>query len=88
MSARLGLALYTLRGECARDPEGTLRAVAEMGYEGVELYDLFGREAQAVREMLDQLGLEVCGSARGARDDRESTSTSWPPSSASSEATV
>jgi sugar phosphate isomerase/epimerase len=61
MSARLGLALYTLRDECARDPEGTLRAVAEMGYEGVELYDLFGREAQAVREMLDELGLEVCG---------------------------
>ena len=45
MIARLGLALYTLRDDLARDPDGTLRAVAEMGYEGVELYDLFGREA-------------------------------------------
>ncbi len=65
MSARLGLALYTLRDECARDPEGTLRAVAEMGYEGVELYDLFGRTAHSVRAMLDELGLEVCARHAG-----------------------
>ena len=52
MTARLGLALYTLRGDCARDPEGTLAAVAEMGFEGVELYDLFGRDARAVRSLL------------------------------------
>ena len=65
MSARLGLALYTLRAECARDPEGVLRAVAEMGYEGVELYDLFGRPAQSVRAMLDELGLEVCARHAG-----------------------
>ncbi len=65
MSARLGLALYTLRDECARDPEGTLRAIAEMGYEGVELYDLFGRPADSVRAMLDELGLEVCARHAG-----------------------
>jgi sugar phosphate isomerase/epimerase len=61
VSARLGLALYTLRDDCARDPDGTLSAVAEMGYEGVELYDLFGRDASAVRTTLDELGLQVCG---------------------------
>jgi sugar phosphate isomerase/epimerase len=65
MSARLGLALYTLRDECARDPEGTLRAVAEMGYEGVELYDLFGRDPRTVRALLAELGLEVCGRHAG-----------------------
>ena len=65
MSARLGLALYTLRNECARDPEGALRAVAEMGYEGVELYDLFGRPADSVRAMLDELGLDVCARHAG-----------------------
>jgi sugar phosphate isomerase/epimerase len=59
MTARVGLALYTLRDECARDLEGTLRAVAEMGYEGVEPHDLFGREPRAVRELLDELGLVV-----------------------------
>ena len=37
--------LYTLRGECARDLEGTLRAGREIGFEGVELFDLLGRDA-------------------------------------------
>jgi sugar phosphate isomerase/epimerase len=65
MTARLGLALYTLREDCARDAEGTLRAVAEMGYEGVELYDLVGREPGALRALLDGLGLEVCARHAG-----------------------
>ena len=59
MTARVGLALYTLRDECARDLEGTLRAVAEMGYEGVEPHDLFGHEPRSLRELLDELGLVV-----------------------------
>ena len=61
MSARVGLALYTLRDDCALDPEATLRAVAQLGYEGVELYDLFGRDAKEIRVALDELGLEACG---------------------------
>src|SRR5207302_393780 len=40
--------------------EGTLRAVAEMGYEGVELFDLHGHEALEVRSWLDELGLDAC----------------------------
>jgi sugar phosphate isomerase/epimerase len=60
MSPRVGLALYTLRDDCARDAEGTLRAVAEMGYEGVELYDLLGLEPRELRALLDDVGLEVC----------------------------
>jgi sugar phosphate isomerase/epimerase len=53
--------LYTLRAECARDLEGTLRAVSEIGYEGVELYDLHGHDAHEVRALLDELGLAACG---------------------------
>jgi sugar phosphate isomerase/epimerase len=60
MTPRLGLALYTLRDDCARDPEGTLRAVAETGYEGVELYDLLGLDPRTLRGLLDEVGLEVC----------------------------
>jgi sugar phosphate isomerase/epimerase len=59
MTARVGIALYTLRGECERDIEGTLRSVAEMGYEGVEPHDLFGHDPRAVRKLLDELGLAV-----------------------------
>ncbi len=58
---RIGLQLYTVRGECARDLEGTLRTVADLGYEGVELHDLYGRSAQELRELLDGLGLVVAG---------------------------
>jgi sugar phosphate isomerase/epimerase len=55
--ARIGLMLYSVRDECARDFEGVLRAVAAMGYEGVEIFDLHGNEPPAVRGWLDELGL-------------------------------
>jgi sugar phosphate isomerase/epimerase len=58
---KVGLMLYTIRDECARDFEGALRRVAEIGYDGVELYDLHGRAAEKVRSLLDELGLEVAG---------------------------
>lgn len=61
MRSRIGLMLYTLRTECARDFDGTLRAVREIGYEGVELFDLHGHDAHAVRALLDELELVVCG---------------------------
>jgi sugar phosphate isomerase/epimerase len=53
--------LYTLRGECERDLLGTLRAVREIGYDGVELWQLHGHDAHAVRALLDELELAVCG---------------------------
>jgi sugar phosphate isomerase/epimerase len=55
--AQIGLMLYTVRDECARDFEGTLRSVAEIGYAGVELYDLHGCEPSRLRGWLDELGL-------------------------------
>jgi sugar phosphate isomerase/epimerase len=63
--ARIGLMLYTLREDCARDFEGTLRAVASLGYEGVELFDLHGHDATVVRRWLDDLGLVACGRHAG-----------------------
>jgi sugar phosphate isomerase/epimerase len=59
--ARVGLMLYTVREDCARDFEGTLRAVASLGYEGVEFFDLYGHEATTVRGWLDELRLVACG---------------------------
>jgi sugar phosphate isomerase/epimerase len=66
---KVGLQLYTIREECNRDLDGALRAVAEMGYEGVELFDLHGHGALAVRALLDELGLEVAGRHVGADAD-------------------
>jgi sugar phosphate isomerase/epimerase len=65
MRARVGLALYTLRDHAERDLEETLRAVAEIGYEGVEFHDLYGRDVRAVRATLDELGLETCSRHTG-----------------------
>jgi sugar phosphate isomerase/epimerase len=59
--ARVGLMLYSVRDECAQDLEATLREVASIGYEGVELFDLHGHEAGRVRSWLDETGLEAAG---------------------------
>ncbi len=53
--------LYTIRDECERDLEGTLRTVAGLGYEGVELWQLHGHEPARVRAWLDELGLVAAG---------------------------
>jgi len=58
---RIGLQLYTVRDACERDLEGTLRTVAGIGYEGVELFSLHGRPADEVRALLDDAGLAVAG---------------------------
>jgi sugar phosphate isomerase/epimerase len=67
--SKIGLQLYTLRDECAQDFEGVLRAVADIGYDGVELFDLYGRDAGELRRLLDQLELEVAGRHVGADTD-------------------
>jgi sugar phosphate isomerase/epimerase len=53
--------LYTVREECARDLEGTLREVARLGYEGVEFWQLHGHEPAQVRGWLDEVGLVAIG---------------------------
>ena len=53
----IGLQLYTVRSLMARDVEGTLAAVAEIGYREVELAGLFGLTAKAMRALLDRNGL-------------------------------
>ena len=58
--ARLGLMLYTVRDECARDFVATLREVAAIGFEGVELFDLHGCAPSEVARVIDETGLVVC----------------------------
>ncbi|MBP1989112.1 sugar phosphate isomerase/epimerase family protein [Paenibacillus eucommiae] len=58
----IGVQLYTLRDEMAADMEGTLRKVAGIGYKGLEFAGYFGREAEALKLLLDELGLETIGS--------------------------
>jgi sugar phosphate isomerase/epimerase len=65
MSIPIGLQLYSIREACAEDLPGTLAAVAEMGYEGVEFAGYQGRSAEELRQMADDVGLAVCGTHIG-----------------------
>ena len=62
MAIPIGLQLYSVKAECAKDLAGVLKAVARMGYEGVEFAGYHGRSAEELRKMLDDLGLKCCGS--------------------------
>lgn len=66
--ARVALQLYTIRDECERDLEATLRAVGELGYEGVELWQLHGHDGTRVRGWLDDAGLVAVGRHASAQE--------------------
>ena len=54
-----GFELYTVRSLLASDFDGTLAALARIGYREVEGSDLYGRSAAEVRRCLDALGLSA-----------------------------
>ena len=57
----VGLQLYSVREQCAKDLPPVLAAVAGMGYEGVEFAGYYDRTAQQLRKLLDDNGLKCCG---------------------------
>src|SRR5690348_17657100 len=60
-----GLQLYSVRDECAKDLDGTVAAVAKMGYKAVEFAGYYGRDAKSLRKLLDDVGLKCCGTHIG-----------------------
>jgi sugar phosphate isomerase/epimerase len=70
-SIPIGLELYSVREALKHDPEGTVRAVAQMGYQCVEFYAPYFEwsEAQAkqMRKLLDDLGVR-CYSTHNDED--------------------
>lgn len=60
-SIPVGLELYSVRDSLKQDPDGTIRAVAQMGYQGVEFYapyfDWTESQAKQMRKLLDDLGI-------------------------------
>jgi sugar phosphate isomerase/epimerase len=60
-SIPVGLELYSVREELQRDPQGTVRSVAKMGYQGVEFYapyfDWSEAQTKDMRKLLDDLGI-------------------------------
>jgi sugar phosphate isomerase/epimerase len=60
-SIPVGLELYSVRNELKKDPEATVRAVAQMGYQGVEFYAPYFEwtesQTRQMRKLLDDLGI-------------------------------
>jgi sugar phosphate isomerase/epimerase len=80
IQSTLGLQLFTVRDLLQKDLEGTLAAVAALGYAEVEMFGfggnafikdpLFGLTAGEMRRILDQHGLAVtCTQISGRTDD-------------------
>jgi sugar phosphate isomerase/epimerase len=61
----VGLQLYSVRTECEKDLPGTVAAVAKMGYRAVEFAGYYGRDARTLRKLLDDHGLQCCGTHIG-----------------------
>jgi sugar phosphate isomerase/epimerase len=61
----LAIQMYTVRDAAAQDFPGALQKVAELGYDAVELAGMFDLSATALRQILDDLGLQ-CISAHVA----------------------
>ncbi|MCC6483705.1 MAG: sugar phosphate isomerase/epimerase [Armatimonadetes bacterium] len=61
----IAVQLYSVRDDCAKDFPGTLKAVADMGYAGVEFAGYYGYSAEELRTMLSELGLKCAGTHTG-----------------------
>jgi sugar phosphate isomerase/epimerase len=55
----VGIQLYTFRDVTKDDLLGTIRKVAEIGYEAVEFAGYFGHSAKEIRKVLDDCGLKA-----------------------------
>lgn len=71
MSAKkipVAIQLYSLRDVAPKDVKGTLRRVADMGYEGVEFAGYYNMAAEELRKMLDDCGLRCAGAHTGFKE--------------------
>jgi sugar phosphate isomerase/epimerase len=57
----IGTQAWCVRKQMAADIPGTLAAVAQIGYQGIELENAFGKPGAEWRQQLDAAGLKACG---------------------------
>lgn len=67
----VGLELFSVRNELSKDLEGTVRAVAKMGYEDVEFfspyYDWTPEKAKEIRKLMDDLKIRCLSTHNGTK---------------------
>jgi len=68
----MGIEMYSVREALTKDPQGTVRAIAEMGYQGLEFYGPYFEWSQAqtkeMKKLLDDLGIR-CFSTHNNADN-------------------
>lgn len=57
----IGIQLYSVRHDLEKDLRGTLKAVAEMGYAGVEFFGFPNQTAAELRALLDEFSVACAG---------------------------
>lgn len=57
--SKIGLQLYTVRRNLEKDFEATLRGIAALGIDEVEFAGYFGRQAEQIKKLLDELNLKA-----------------------------
>lgn len=62
---KVGIQLYGVKHTMAKDFEGTLAAIAEMGYEYVEFAGYHGKSAEELKAVLDKYGLKCISVHQG-----------------------
>ena len=65
---KVGIQLYSLRGDCEKDLEGVLKALGEMGYDGVELAGFYQYTPEDFKKLCDKNGLKII-SAHVGKDE-------------------
>lgn len=67
----VGLELYSVRQELAKDLIGTLKAVAKMGYDGVEFFGPYAdwkpEQAREAKKVLNDVGMKCFSAHTGAK---------------------
>jgi sugar phosphate isomerase/epimerase len=64
----IGIQLYTVREETAKDLNGTLQKLASYGYGEVELAGYYGKSAKELRAFLSGFGLRAPSTHQGLKD--------------------
>lgn len=79
---KIGLQLYSLRDDMAKDAEGTLREVAKMGYSFIETYGygdgkFFGKTPKEFSNFVNSLGMKMTSSHTGFEVYWKDTTETW-----------
>ena len=61
----IGVQVYSVRVQAARDVGAMLKAIGEIGYKGVEYAGYYDKKAEDLRKMMDDNGLVCCGTHTG-----------------------